>query len=95
MVCLTQSIVGFVWMSRVEFARRRRGISRKDLAQSTGISPRRLRELIKPDNGEFPNVEETAALARVLDFPELFFHKGDIDDALTCSRKEWLRGYAT
>ena len=66
--------------NRLSFARRRRGLTKKQLAQKIEIDPRSISAFEK---GEFPPGNETLhRIARVLSFPPAFFSGEDIEEPL-------------
>jgi Zn-dependent peptidase ImmA (M78 family)/DNA-binding XRE family transcriptional regulator len=64
--------------SRVDLARRRRGIGKGELAEATGISPRNLTEYEKGQ--QEPSSETIGRFASVLRFPREFFFGPDLDE---------------
>jgi Zn-dependent peptidase ImmA (M78 family)/DNA-binding XRE family transcriptional regulator len=64
--------------SRVDLARRRRGLTKTALAEAVGISPRNLSSYEKHDYEPTPLIVER--LASVLDFPKGFFFGPDLEE---------------
>lgn len=66
--------------SRLTVARHRRGWSKSELAQKTGVSTRTIGAWESDDeDGTSPSDDSLALLARVLQFPMSFFTAGEID----------------
>lgn len=66
--------------NRLAFARRHRGLSKKELADKLDVT---YRAVVAYELGEYPPGEETwAALSAVLEFPESFFRGGDLETLL-------------
>ena len=64
--------------SRLTWARRRRGMSKMDLAAALELH---LRSVVAYETGEFrPDPGRLRAIARTLKFPEPFFVGGDLDE---------------
>ncbi|MCG0994849.1 XRE family transcriptional regulator [Acetobacter indonesiensis] len=62
---------------RLTLARQRRSLTKKQLAEHAGTTPRAITAF---ESGEYPPAEDTLLhLARVLDFPEHFFYKDAVD----------------
>lgn len=64
--------------SRLDLARRRRGITKTDLATELGLSTRVLRAYERGDR--FPGPRTIDTMARVLEYPPAFFHGPDLDE---------------
>ena len=65
---------------RLSFARRRRGLTKKQLASKVGVDPRSITAF---EAGEYQPIEGTLlALVRILDFPQNFFFGDDIEEPL-------------
>lgn len=64
--------------SRLELARRRRGFTKKDLAEATGIPPRTLKAYIS--GAQEPTRARVGILADVLNFPVEFFFRPDVEE---------------
>lgn len=62
---------------RLDFARKRRGLTKRQLAESVGISPKTLNRYESLKN--VPDEAMLASLSNVLEFPESFFLKSDIE----------------
>lgn len=67
--------------TRLDLARRRRGFTKKQLAQDAGVSTRALTAYERHEN--VPERETSAALAASLNFPISFFYAADIDEPAT------------
>jgi Zn-dependent peptidase ImmA (M78 family)/DNA-binding XRE family transcriptional regulator len=66
--------------SRLAFARRHRGLSKKELADKLDVT---YRAVVAYELGEYPPSSDTwAALCSVLEFPEHFFRGGDLETLL-------------
>lgn len=63
---------------RFSFARRRRGLTKKALADCVNLSSRSIAAYEAGDQA--PSAETLEQLARALEFPESFFHGDDIDE---------------
>lgn len=64
--------------TRVTIARHRRGWTKSELAQATGLTPRTISGY---ESGDMEPSEDTlAVLSRVLRFPSSFFHACDLDE---------------
>lgn len=64
--------------SRVDLARRRRGLTKGALAEAAGISPRNLSSY--PKQEQEPHATTIARFAAALDFPKEFFYGPDLDE---------------
>jgi Zn-dependent peptidase ImmA (M78 family)/DNA-binding XRE family transcriptional regulator len=65
---------------RLSLARRRRGLTKKGLAEAIGVAPHTV---LRYESGEIdPPDEMIAKFALVLDFPVQFFHAPDIDEVV-------------
>lgn len=64
--------------TRLDLARRRRGLAKKQLAEAAGISTRALTAYERQEN--VPELETVAELAGALEFPIAFFYAADIDE---------------
>ena len=63
---------------RLSLARRRRGMTKKGLADAVGCDPRSITAF---ERGEYPPADEMLKrLARVLDFPVAFFSGDDLEE---------------
>src|ERR1700722_11745828 len=63
---------------RLSLARKRRGLTKKGLAELVGVTPRTI---LRYEIGEIAPQEETARkIAEVLGFPVSFFHADDVDE---------------
>jgi Zn-dependent peptidase ImmA (M78 family)/DNA-binding XRE family transcriptional regulator len=65
---------------RLSLARKRRGLTKKRLAELVGVTPRTI---LRYEIGEIAPQDETLAkIARILQFPVEFFHASDVDEPL-------------
>lgn len=63
--------------SRLSLARRRRGMTKKALAEAVGVTSRAITAF---EAGDYePGAETAAAISRTLDFPPAFFEADDMD----------------
>jgi Zn-dependent peptidase ImmA (M78 family)/DNA-binding XRE family transcriptional regulator len=66
---------------RLSLARKRRGLTKKRLAELVGVTPRTI---LRYEIGEIAPQEDTEAkIAAVLGFPATFFHADDVDELST------------
>jgi Zn-dependent peptidase ImmA (M78 family)/DNA-binding XRE family transcriptional regulator len=66
---------------RLSLARKRRGLTKKRLAELVGVTPRTI---LRYEIGEIAPQEDTATkIAEVLGFPIAFFHADDVDEPTT------------
>lgn len=66
---------------RLSLARKRRGLTKKRLAQLVGVTPRTI---LRYEIGEIAPQDDTQArIAKVLNFPVTFFHADDVDEPAT------------
>lgn len=66
---------------RLALARKRRGMTKKRLAELVGVTPRTI---LRYEIGEIAPSEESATkIAEILDFPLAFFHADDVDGPTT------------
>lgn len=68
--------------NRLAIARKRRQLSKKDLAERARISPLTLTRLERGETSD-PSEETVAALARALDYPVEFFYLEDCEELAT------------
>lgn len=66
-------------LNRLSFARKRRKLTKKELAELAGISQATLTRIDKGDT-LIPNEETVAALAKALGYPVEFFYQDDIEE---------------
>lgn len=64
--------------SRLELARRRGGITKKDLAAATGVPPRTLQAYMTGE--QEPTSDRIAEFSRALGFPAEFFYRPDVEE---------------
>ena len=64
--------------SRLALARRRRGLTKRELADAAQLSERSI--VAYEAGATVPNDDTVAELARVLTFPPAFFYRGDVDE---------------
>lgn len=65
--------------SRLALARKRRGLTKKYLAELVGVSPAALSGYESEESSKAPSEVTLAALARILGFPRAFFYHAEIE----------------